>query len=103
MSPLALVGWSGAAALVCLWLVVSSMKPGVKRERVEWLAAVAMYVALLSLFTHLVLRAHGNDSWAGRIGFGFLWTVFAGGLLVSAVNALRAGRGVGKPQTGATH
>jgi hypothetical protein len=103
VSALALVGWSGVAALVCLWLAVSFMKPGPQRERVEWLAAVAMYVALLSLFSHLVLRAHGNGSWLGRIGFGFLWLVFSGGLLVSLANALRSGRGVGKSQAGATH
>ena len=103
MSALALVGWSAAGVLVALWLAVSFMAPGLRRERVEWLAAVSMYVALLSLFTNLVLRARAADNTLGLVAFGLLWVIFAGGLLVALANALRAGRGGSGAQPGATH
>lgn len=103
MSALALVGWSAAAVLVVLWLVVSSLAPGPRRERIEWLAATSMYVALLSLFTNLVLRARAAENSLGLVAFGLLWLVFAGGLLVALANALRSGHGGAKAPTGATH
>lgn len=103
MSGLALAGWSAAALLAVLWIVVSFMAPGLRRERFEWLGAVSMYVALLCLFTSLVLRARAAESTLGAVAFGFLWLIFAGGLLVSLVNAVRAGRGVAKSQASATH
>jgi hypothetical protein len=97
------VGWSAAAVLVALWLVVSFMAPSRRRELVEWLAATSMYVALLMLFTSLVLRARASDSTLGLVAFGFLWLVFAGGCLVASVNTLRSLRGPGKQQASATH
>jgi hypothetical protein len=97
------VGWSAAGLLVALWLAVSFMAPGRRRETLEWIAATSMYVALLMLFTNLVLRAHAGDSTLGLVAFGFLWVVFAGGLLVSLVNTLRSLRGPGKEQASATH
>jgi hypothetical protein len=103
VSAIAVVGWSAAALLVVLWLVVSFMAPSRRRELVEWIAATSMYVALLMLFTSLVLRARAAESTLGLVAFGFLWLVFAGGLLVSAVNALRSLRGPGRQQTSATH
>ncbi len=103
MSGVAAVGWSAAALLVALWLVVSFMDPGRRREIVEWAAATSMYVALLMLFTNLVLRARASDSTLGLVAFGFLWVVFAGGCLVSTVNTLRSLRGAAKEQASATH
>ena len=103
MSWIAPVGWSAVGLLVALWLVVSFMAPGRRRETVEWAAATSMYVALLMLFTSLVLRARAGDSTIGLVAFGFLWVVFAGGLLVSFVNTLRSLRGPGKQQASATH
>ena len=104
MSAVAAVGWGAAALLVALWLVVSFMAPGRRRESVEWIAATSMYVALIMLFTNLVLRARASDSTLGLVAFGFLWIVFAGGLLVSAVNTVRSLRGGAKVQVqSATH
>lgn len=103
MSWIAPVGWGAAAVLVVLWLVVSFMAPGRRRESVEWCAATSMYVALLMLFTNLVLRARVAENTLGLVAFGFLWIVFAGGFLVSAVNALRSLRAPGKQQVSATH
>jgi hypothetical protein len=103
VSWIAAVGWGAAALLVALWLVVSFMPPGRRREIVEWIAATSMYVALLMLFTNLVLRARASDSTLGLVAFGFLWIVFAGGLLVSAWNTVRSLRGAPKAQASATH
>lgn len=103
MSWIAPVGWSAVGLLVALWLVVSFMAPGRRRETFEWAAATCMYVALLMLFTNLVLRAHAGDNTLGLVAFGFLWVVFAGGLLVSFVNTLRSLRGSGRQQVDATH
>jgi hypothetical protein len=103
VSWIAPVGWSAVAVLVALWLVVSYMAPGRRRDTVEWCAATSMYVALSMLFTNLVLRAHAGDNTLGLVAFGFLWIVFAGGLLVSLVNTLRSLRGPGKEQVSATH
>lgn len=103
MTWIAPVGWSAVAVLVVLWLVVSFMAPGRRRDTVEWLAATSMYVALLMLFTNLVLRARTTDNTLGLVAFGFLWVIFAGGLLVSSVNTVRSLRGPGKQQVNATH
>jgi len=103
MSGIVAVGWGAAALLVALWLVVSFMAPSRRREIVEWVAATSMYVALLMLFTNLVLRARAAESTLGLVAFGFLWIVFAGGLLVSAVNTVRSLRGAAKVQASATH
>jgi hypothetical protein len=97
------VGWGAAALLVALWLVVSIMAPGRRREIVEWAAATSMYVALLMLFTNLVLRARAAESTLGTLAFGFLWLVFAGGCLVSAYHTLRSLRGAARAQVDATH
>jgi hypothetical protein len=97
------IGWCAVALLVLLWIAVSFMAPGRRRETLEWTGAMSMYVALLMLFTNLVLRARAGDSTLGLVAFGFLWIVFAGGLLVSLVNTLRSLRGLGKEQVSATH
>ena len=103
MSWIAPVGWCAAALLVVLWLAVSFMAPTRRRESLEWAAATSMYLALLMLFTNLVLRARAGDSTLGLVAFGLLWIVFAGGLLVSAVNTVRSLRGAAKVQASATH
>jgi hypothetical protein len=103
LSWIAAVGWGAAALLVVLWLVVSYMAPSRRRESVEWVAATSMYAALLMLFTNLVLRSRAADSTLGLVAFGLLWIVFAGGLLVSAVNTVRSLRGAARAQASATH
>ena len=103
MSWLAPVGWGAVALLVVLWLAVSFMTPGRRRETLEWTAATSMYVALLMLFTSLVRAAHADDSTLRLVAFGSLWVVFAGGFLVSSVNTLRSLRSPAKEQVSATH
>jgi hypothetical protein len=103
VSWIAPIGWCAAALLVALWIAVSFMAPTRRRESLEWAAATSMYVALLMLFTNLVLRARAGDSTLGLVAFGFLWIIFAGGLLVSCANTLRSLRGPSKQQVSATH
>ena len=103
MSAVAAIGWCAAVILVALWLVVSFMPQGRRREIVEWIAATSMYMALLMLFTSLVQDAHADDSELRLVAFGFLWVVFAGGLVVSTVNTVRSLVGASKGPPSATH
>ena len=102
MSVPALIGFTAVALVVVGWLVVSFTAPGRRRTAIEWLAATCLYVALLSLFVNLLLRAHADDSTVGLIAFGFLCLLFGGGLVVSAfqtVLSLRSGRRVNASTT----
>ena len=90
ISPLATVGWSAAAVVVACWLAVSFAAPGPRRLRAGWLGATAMYVAFGCLFLSLFLRARGNDSLAGTIGFGFLLAFFSVGFVLAVQRLLRA-------------
>lgn len=90
MGPIAIAGWSAAALLVLLWLVISFSAPGPRRARLEWLAATSMYLALAMLFLNLVLRAREADSTLGLVAFGFLLLVFACGFCVSVFKTLRS-------------
>jgi hypothetical protein len=79
--------------LVVGWLVVSFSAPGHNRTVLEWCSATAMYVALLTLFTHLVRNAIESESTVAMVGFGFLCVLFGGGLLVSVYRTVAAIRG----------
>jgi hypothetical protein len=103
VSALAVVGWTAAAGLVALWLAVSLLRPSRRREALEWFAAACLYVALLSFFTNLVRHAWDDGSELRLVAFGFLWIVFAGGLVVVLVNGLRALRPETKGEVDATH
>jgi Zn-dependent protease len=102
-SPLATVGWSAAAAVVVCWLTLS-FGSGATRLRAGWLGATAMYVAFGCLFLSLFLRARGNESLAGTLGFGFLLAFFSVGFVLAALRMLRAfaGKEAGKVES-ATH
>jgi len=93
MDPLTLVGVVAAGLLVLGWLVVSFSVPGHNRTVIEWLSATAMYVALLTLFVHLVQNAIEADSTVALVAFGFLCVLFGGGLLISVYRTLAAIRG----------
>ena len=99
-SPLATVGWSAVAVVVACWLTVS-LAAGATRLRAGWLGATAMYVAFGCLFLSLFLRARGNDSLAGTIGFGFLLAFFSVGFVLAAQRMLRAfaGKEAGKVES----
>lgn len=96
-------GYTGLAVLVVAWLVVSFRDASPQRAVLEWIGACGMYVALLMLFAHLLLRAVASGSLAGRIGFGFLVVFFSAGLVLCVVSTLRAVRGPSKGLESATH
>jgi hypothetical protein len=103
MSPIAVVGWSAAAVLLLLWLVISLRARGRGRDVLEWLAATCLYVALSMVFLNLVLRMRASGSTLGLLAFGFLLLLFAGGGVVSLVNALHSLRSAGHGQASATN
>ena len=88
-----IIGFSGLAVLVSGWLAVSFQTPGPRRERLEWLSACGMYLALLSLFTHLSLRAYENGSVVALVAFGFLVLFFSSGFAVCVTNTIASLRG----------
>ena len=92
MSAVAGVGFAGLAVVGIGWLVISFSAPGPRRERIEWIAACGLYVALLALFVHLLGKAHARESTAGLAAFGFLVAFFASGLLVCLAHAIGAFR-----------
>jgi hypothetical protein len=92
LSVPALIGFTAVALVVIGWLVVSFTAPGRRRTAIEWTAATCLYVALLSLFVNLLLRARADDSLVGLIAFGFLCVMFGGGLVVSAFQTVQSVR-----------
>jgi len=103
MSGLAITGFAGLAVVVIGWLVVSFTAPSPRRTRIEWIAACGLYVALLSLFVHLLGKALAKDSTGGTLGFGFLVLLFGVGLIVCTVHAVSAFRGRRRQSESATN
>ena len=103
MSWIGWLGYSAVAVVVVGWLVVSFSAPTPRRVVVEWLAACGLYVALLMLFTNLLMRAHAAGNTFALVAFGFLMAMFGTGLVLALVHTLRAARGTGKAQTSATN
>jgi uncharacterized membrane protein len=94
----------GAAVVVALgWLIVSFRRPGPGRDRTAWIAAVALYVALLSFFVNLTRRAWERDSNAAIVAFGFLATLFGIGLVLALTKTIAAFRGRVSQDTSTTH
>jgi hypothetical protein len=87
------IGSTGLAVLVLGWLIVSFSRPGLRRERIEWIAACGMYLALLSLFSHLSLRALASGSKGALVAFGFLVLFFTTGFIVCVNQTVTALRG----------
>jgi O-antigen ligase len=104
LSIFQITGFSAVAVLVIGWLAVSFLPAGAARTRTAWLAATAMYVAFLSLFSSLLLGAREADSLLGTLGFGFLTALFAAGLLVSLARTIRSlAASPGRPSEHAAH
>lgn len=80
-----MVGYGGLALLLLGWLIASFAAPSPRRVIVEWLGTCGMYVALLSLFVSLTLRAQQEGSTAALVAFGVLVALFASGLAVALV------------------
>ena len=103
MSPIAIIGIAALAVLAVAWVVVSFSAASRRRSVVEWVAATALYVFLLTIFVRGLLWARGADSIAGLIGFGFLCVFFGSGMTVCAIYAFRARRSDGKSSASATN
>jgi hypothetical protein len=98
------VALGALAVLVIAWLAVSFLSPGARRRPLEWIAATAMYVALLAFFSRQLLDAVADDSLVRMFAFGFLVTVFGLGLVISTWRTVAALAGrAGSAGTGATH
>lgn len=93
MDLLTSIGVAALSLLAVGWLYVCFQPPGPRRAVVEWLAASALYGALLCLFISLVQRALEADNRFAAYAFGFLVAFFSGGLLVSLAKALGELRG----------
>jgi hypothetical protein len=84
--------------------VVSFLAPSRTRSLIEWVGACGLYLALVSLFTNLALRAQASGSTAGLVGFGLLLALFGSGFVVSLVQTALALRTSGRLTTdSATH
>jgi hypothetical protein len=103
LSSIGVVGFGAVAVVVVLWLVVSFLAPGRRRDVLEWLAATGLFVALGMLFLNLILRAREADNTFALVAFGFLGVVFASGFCVSLVMTLRSLRGPAKGQASSTN
>jgi len=104
---IAVYGWTmkgAGAVLVLAWLLVSLLAPGRLRSVLGWIGAIAMYVAIGSIFARWFhsFWIQGNEALVGV--FGFLLLVFGAGFVVSVVSGLRAlaGHDMGG-SAGATH
>lgn len=103
-SGIAMLGYAGVALVVAAWLVVSLSSASARRTIVEWLGACGLYLALVSLFVSLSLRAQASGSTAALAAFGFLVALFGSGLVVSLVQMLLALRSPGRSAAqSATH
>lgn len=103
-TAVAWAGYAGLAVLIVGWLAVSFSRPSPRREIVEWVAACGLYLALLSLFVSLCMRAQASGSTPALVAFGFLVALFGSGLVVSLVQMLLALRTPGRiPRASATH
>jgi hypothetical protein len=90
MGPIGIAGFGALGLLVVLWLVISFTRPSPRRESLEWLGALCLYVSLCMLFLNLVLRALESGNTIALIAFGFLGVVFVLGGCVSLFNLGRS-------------
>lgn len=101
------VRYVGLVLLVTTWLVVSFTSPSPRRTVFEWLAAVGLYVTLLSVFLHGLDLAMDFESVAARraamAGLGFLICMFSLGFVLSVVQVFASLRGPAKAVSSATN
>jgi hypothetical protein len=103
MPPWEITGYAAVAVGVLAWLVVSFSEPTPRRAVVEWLGATSLYVALASLFAHLVNDAWQEESGVRLVAFGFLLFLFTSGGVVSLVQMLLALRGPARERQSAVN
>lgn len=97
LAPFQIIGAIGAVIVVVGWLGATFAGSQEARERLAWVGALGLFVALLSLFVHLWLGAQAAGSRGGMVGFGFLGGLFAVSTVVCLWKTVRAlsGRGAG--------
>jgi len=100
---IAMLGYAGVGMLIAAWLFVSFSQPSPKRVLVEWFGTCGLYLALVSLFVSLSLRAQESGSTPALVAFGFLVALFGSGLVVSLVQTVLALRTPGRLTTSATN
>ncbi len=88
LSPFNLVALVGAAILVPGWILAVVLKPGPTRDKVGWVGATALYLALSSWFLGHCLRFWHEERWALLVPIGFLAFMFSLGLLVSSYRTI---------------
>jgi hypothetical protein len=102
-----IIRWTGLTVLVFFWLVISFAKPGRGRTVCEWLAAVGLYVTVMSFVLHGMYLALHMDSAAARIpaviGLSILTFLFCVGAVVSLGHLVAGLRSSGKVVADATH
>src|SRR3989442_13044752 len=104
MTGISIAGYAGVTLVVIAWLFVSFAAPSPRRTVVEWIGACGLYLALVSLFTNLSLRAQESGSTAALVPFGFLLARFGSGAVGALVQTLLAFRGPsGRASADATH
>lgn len=103
MNGLTIVGYAAAGILVAGWLVLSFGRQGPRRSLVAWVGTSALYVALLSLFVHLVMQARESGSIVGLAAFGFLAAFFTAGLVLALWKTVGVARGRSGSGPSATH
>ena len=95
INGIAIAGYVGVFLVVLAWLFVSFTAPSPRRAVIEWIGACGLYLALVSLFTRLSMRASESGSTAALVAFGFLLALFGSGLVVSLVQTALALRSPG--------
>jgi len=103
MEIVPLIGWTGVGILVAAWLAVSFTQPSPRRAVLEWVGACALYVALLSLFCHLLNRSLEQESTVGIVAFGFLVIFFGVGLILCVLQTATSMRGSKSAASSATN
>jgi hypothetical protein len=96
--------WIASGSVLAIgWLVISFTPPSAGRTFIEWLSATAMYVAILTIFVSLAMRAHAGGHVFATWAVGLLCVLFGGGLLVSAWKTLSTLAGDKKAEGSATN
>jgi hypothetical protein len=104
INGIAIAGYVGVGLVVVAWLFVSFTAASPRRAVIEWVGACGLYLALVSLFTRLSMRASESGSTAALVAFGFLLALFGSGLVVSLVQTALAIRSPGgSTSVNATH
>jgi hypothetical protein len=100
---LKVMGFSALGLLVIGWLAVSLQSPGRTQKLTARFASVAMYLALVCLFTHLTQENWAKGRAALYVPFGFLLAVFVSGFFLSLAKGVGELGSAKESSASATH